>query len=747
LGFDHIVDVLKEDLAAGRIRPEQLNKVSMEQAVRRTYEFDQEMAKRMRETALKQQEGFPVHKEYPEGYRWIELAPKKEKTAYTSENLPQGFKLEKDKEGFYQVINKNEGQVPTTNSFSKSPEESLAKFNEWAKNKDFDLENALQYEGNTMGHCVGGYCPDVLAGNTRIFSLRDAKGEPHVTIETRPNSYYHAPRWDDVKPYMAAATEEAKKLPNGYTGQDISDIAIRMAKENMPENIIQIKGKQNAKPKEDYIPYVQDFVKSGNWEQVGDFRNTGLRLSEDAIGAEAMQALKAQGVEIPKYVTQEEAIKMSADAMSKAGKLPPPAGMKRGGKVSISKNPDAMMLELNNRKMAGGGLTKLGKGVKAALKAEPETMKASEALGRIEGRPLVVTQSDRTKVGEGFLGGPGFSSLQLTQPEYRAAEAAWGVKTPGVAKMILGGGKKAGDNPVYTTMIGSPTQHQSNQMVFDKLYGDFKKAAKKGGLPTELRDKINDRLVKAVDKEGNPVFPSDVDILDKNFKDIANTFDRRSIAGHLMGGVQVGGKKGQIIDYDKIIRETTDPALIDVPSGALGNRLFTLSGGIIDRPDLHPAFPTILQGEDMGLSFSPVAKDILMRDFIQKTMREKGRKPGYMDFTRGHPPSQLITEDILTEMQKLGLKEGGAVKKAEGGYLKKPAAYINGDEFVNAAKKYGIKDSMNNLNKIVDLVNKGLSVDDAARQVADSGMNKAAGGAIASNEISGDDLILEERPL
>jgi hypothetical protein len=289
--------------------------------------------------------------------------------------------------------------------------------------------------------------------------------------------------------------------------------------------------------------------------------------------------------------------------------------------------------------------------------------------------------------------------------------------------MILGGAKKAGDKPVFTTMIGSPTQHQSNQMVFDKLYGDFKKAAKKGELPTELRDKINDRLVRAVDKEGNPVFPSDIDILDKKFKDIANTFDRRSIAGHLIGGVQVGGKKGQIIDYDKIIRETTDPALIDVPSGSLGNRLFTLSGGIIDRPDLHPAFPTILQGEDLGLSFSPVAKDILMRDFIQKTMREKGRKPGYMDFTRGHPPSQLITEDILTEMQKLGLKEGGAVKK--------PAAYIDGSEFVEAAKKYGITDSMNNLNKIVDLVNKGLTVDDAARQVADV-IGKAAGGAIVS---------------
>ena len=73
LGFDHIIDVLKEDLASGRIRPEQLSKVSMEQAVRRTYEYDQEMAKKMREAQIKATEGMPVHKEYPEGYKWIEL--------------------------------------------------------------------------------------------------------------------------------------------------------------------------------------------------------------------------------------------------------------------------------------------------------------------------------------------------------------------------------------------------------------------------------------------------------------------------------------------------------------------------------------------------------------------------------------------------------------------------------------------------------------------------------------------------
>ena len=73
LGFDHIVDVLREDLAAGRIRPEQLSKVSMEQAVRRTAEYDQELAAKMIAARAAKREGLPVQKEYPEGYRWVEL--------------------------------------------------------------------------------------------------------------------------------------------------------------------------------------------------------------------------------------------------------------------------------------------------------------------------------------------------------------------------------------------------------------------------------------------------------------------------------------------------------------------------------------------------------------------------------------------------------------------------------------------------------------------------------------------------
>ena len=105
-------------------------------------------------------------------------------------------------------------------------------------------------------------------------------------------------------------------------------------------------------------------------------------------------------------------------------------------------------------------------------------------------------------------------------------------------------------------------------------------------------------------------------------------------------------------------------------------------------------------------------------------------------------PHQRVDQQFIDEMEQYRRRLKELTGKKAGGAVKQPAAYINGDEFVNAAKKYGIKDSMNNLKKIVDLVNKGLSVDDAAQQIADSGVHKAAGGAIR-----GDDLILEERPL
>jgi hypothetical protein len=52
---------------------------------------------------------------------------------------------------------------------------------------DLRTPDALSLEGNIMGHCVGGsgYCSGVAKDTTKILSLRDKKGIPHVTIELR----------------------------------------------------------------------------------------------------------------------------------------------------------------------------------------------------------------------------------------------------------------------------------------------------------------------------------------------------------------------------------------------------------------------------------------------------------------------------------------------------------------------------------------------------------------------------------
>lgn len=247
LGFDHIVDVLREDLQTGRIRPEQLNKVSMEQAVKRAYEYDQEKAKEAARAAIQQQEGLPVVKEYPEGYKWLELH------------------------------NKTDAKK---------------------------TEEALSYEGRTMGHCVGSYCPEVLEGKTQIFSLRDSKGEPHVTIEVVPK--YIDPRdWffnqsDDV---VDQIKKETSKQP---TQQEMADVIRRHPKyqedvANAPKNIVQIKGKGNQAPKEDYLPFVQDFVTSGNWSKINDVRNAGLRRYTDVFNDAEQRMIEALNLPVPDH--------------------------------------------------------------------------------------------------------------------------------------------------------------------------------------------------------------------------------------------------------------------------------------------------------------------------------------------------------------------------------------------------------------------------------------------------------------
>ena len=310
LGFDHIVDILKQDLQEGRIRPEQLNKMSIEQAVRRTYEYDQERKKKMAETALKSTEGMPVHKDYGDGFKWIELAMPKE--------LPEGHT---ERMG---VIHDPEGTVVGRSESVNDPRYKK-------------LEEALKYEGDTMGHCVGGYCPDVAAGRTRIFSLRDAKNEPHVTIEVAPPEADI--RGADAQAYSDAWEEATKKFgseENNYEQfMQYVDDKLKDHVKDRPPAIKQIKGKQNAKPKKAYIPYVQDFVKSGNWEHVSDLQNAELKTLDQAFPAYEVAKSFANINPNAKYVTQAEGDTYLLNEFGKHRIKPDPESKKTLGRKEL----------------------------------------------------------------------------------------------------------------------------------------------------------------------------------------------------------------------------------------------------------------------------------------------------------------------------------------------------------------------------------------------------------------------------
>jgi hypothetical protein len=124
-----------------------------------------------------------------------------------------------------------------------------------------DSEEAFKI-GKACGE-KGGWCTqgdDMLrnygSGDSRVNILLDPEGKPVAQIETiRGNDLGHLTdvEYDDI-------------LENG--GNFYEHAAPRIG---------QIKGKHNGKPKAEHIPYLQDFVKSGNFSDVRELDNVEMQ--------------------------------------------------------------------------------------------------------------------------------------------------------------------------------------------------------------------------------------------------------------------------------------------------------------------------------------------------------------------------------------------------------------------------------------------------------------------------------------
>jgi hypothetical protein len=372
LGFDHLIDELRNatradsDLPANlRWKPEDLKKVTMAQAVERVAKINEWRAAQKAEAdaAKARNPATFTYKEYPEkGMQWVQLKAPSDKTMPLEERKALIKKLEA------------EGRNPAT----------------WPRET---LEEALKYEGDVMGHCVGGYCPDVESGKSRIYSLRDKKGEPHVTIEVEPGILEGAVSRLPKKERDELRNEIKRRHFAGRepTRVEDSDRMFELVEQEYlkrygmpPDEIIQIKGKGNRAPKEEYLPMVQDFVKSGKWGSIGDYKNTKLRERAEMFDAIDLNKLKAAGHDVPEHLTPEEA-KSFADKLYtiETGKNPETGqAYAKGGLVT---DTDAIAAKLKSTgmddekafmqalrmadarqeaHMAGGGLAKLLKGAK-----------------------------------------------------------------------------------------------------------------------------------------------------------------------------------------------------------------------------------------------------------------------------------------------------------------------------------------------------------------------------------------------
>ena len=847
LKFDHIVDVLREDIASGRIRPEQLNKVSMEQAVRRTYEYDQELARKMAEARTTSRAELPVYKDYSEGFKWIQLT------------RPGDFAAESDAMGH-----------------------SVRGYEPPKGHPDY-VEGSGDSGSSTYG--LGGW-EAIKSGEAKVYSLVDSKGEPHTTIEVGKGKHpigftgdgsnfpYGLTYGDSNNNYLEIPLEKqqeiyelGKKLyfenPNAYaenrilTGAQAPNLmdtfqkAADMLLGEKPGYIKQIKGKQNRAPKEEYLPYVQDFVRGGDWSDVGDLQNTGF-IEQHSLDRKI--AKDVLGLNLPRYVTPQEAKDyMILDVNrhhtgAKDLEIPesllkykiqpdvPPEGMKRGGKVSISNNPDTMMLELNNQKMKNGVPAYSGAGlIKGGLKAAkppkidvpirfpvsrgptvPEIRAMAERMApqvmgefvraaptpskpnpseSVVGKSRKQFEREKTlpieyenikepvtpeefdyakKKGALLIGAQGdvtpgnrmlisIDNQPLSAPVHMQAGPEWELYNPSawaatdqMAKTYMKRAKKAAEeyeaDPYLHYHKMTPDANWYAMHHFNSILGHLRPEELRLRDPKLYQEMIEEIRTKDVGFGKHPEFEGFDDPLNLQIHAQMDPNFRRHI-GAIFGGPKFTTRYGLNSGQD-VLAATSLPELRDLEAGASGYAVVPLDVNAplrnfeADSQTYDTGFP---KAGASGRSKYPSPYQLIYRDTLN-WMKDVPSDKKSSEFGRMNMivPKQQIDNELIEaigeyqrRMKELtGKKKGGAVKKAEGGYLKKPAAYIDGNEFVLAAKKYGIKDSMNNLNKIVDLVNKGLSVDDAARQVADSGMHKAAGGAIR-----GDDLILEERPL
>jgi hypothetical protein len=352
-----------------------------------------------------------------------------------------------------------------------------------------------------------------------------------------------------------------------------------------------------------------------------------------------------------------------------------PPKLKEGGAIKKSDGglPAVEHFQSGGRAGAGKAAWQLG---------SQQVGKLSDWAQNYLGHYFVPTQSDRMA----GVGGTSFSANSLARPEY--ANRAWGsgqkATATGIANLAKDPRYGGTERQIFAPLIGSENMHQSNQIVYDELLKQHNKNLHK--YSPERVAEINQYmqtggLNTGIAKQKFDPIP-EFNVLDQDLlRKYGDTFDtRKAIANHAFGAEGLGKTKKRIFDYQNILDEMRDPLTEGSPSFSMGPRAFKLSGEVeqIPRADLNEAYPWMLHGKDLDVTYRPVPSELSLRDFQKQWRQDTGntlpkksgalKQPGYYEHTAGYTPEgaservyprQLISEDWIKDLQSGGFAEGG----------------------------------------------------------------------------------------
>jgi len=296
-GFDHLTDELRNAVNPATDLPQHLKisikdleRMTVPEAVRHVAKINKyrvDLAAKATAKDLPQfRQDFPAIQTFEDGSSWHEL----KLPMSTANTLPEGFKVEKHPTRDAFLVRDKQGA--DVGAVGETSEKAIQNFN----TPHYLLDKRLKEEGKLMAHCVGGYTNDVVNGDSRIFTLRDAKGKPHATIELEPL----LPRLSDIPASVRAQGEGAAEKWVTTT-------------ENKPVRLKQIKGFEDKASPPEWRQHIIDFLNQHPTPirdvEPGDLRMQGIMDTSDirnmAGGKEIDANIRAAVPNLPRFISKD----------------------------------------------------------------------------------------------------------------------------------------------------------------------------------------------------------------------------------------------------------------------------------------------------------------------------------------------------------------------------------------------------------------------------------------------------------